>query len=197
MDKTIYLIRHGTIGIRTEKRYVGITDLHLDNEGIEQAYFLKNYFKQIPINIVFTSPLRRCLQTSEIICEEKKQDYIVVKEFREINMGNWENISIASIRKDFPKLYEERGKDFASFVPPNGESFRQLSNRVLLAFDRIVNNKYENIMIVAHAGVNRVILSHLLGFCVQDIFNIQQPYGCVNKLILNDENPKWQYKQII
>jgi probable phosphoglycerate mutase len=206
MNKKIYLIRHGKIDTGNEKRYVGITDLLLNNEGVEQANFLKSYFSHIPIDKVYTSPLKRCLQTSKIICEEKNQDYIIVEELREINMGIWENKPIEHIKKDFPQLYEERGKNLEYFIPPEGESFHQLANRVLLAFDNIVKNKcesnelshlpigagengthrgnYENIIIVAHAGVNRVILSQILGYSMQDIFSIEQPYGCVNELIL-------------
>jgi probable phosphoglycerate mutase len=196
MKIRIYLIRHGKIAIGNEKRYVGITDLLLDDTGISQANLLKNYFSHIPIEQVFTSPLKRCLHTTEIICEEKQQDYIIVKDFMEINMGTWENKPIAEIKENFPEAYEERGKNFASFLPPEGESFNQLAKRVLKAFDSIVNNYSGNIMIVSHAGVNKVILSKILEVPLQDIFRDDQPYGCVNELIL-DDNYQWQYKRLI
>ncbi|WP_132246457.1 histidine phosphatase family protein [Marinisporobacter balticus] len=197
MNKKIYLIRHGKIDIGNEKRYLGITDLSLDHEGIAQAKFLKSYFKQIPIEKIFTSPLTRCLQTTKIICEEKKQIFIPIKEFTEINMGIWENKPISYIKKNFPQAYEDRGGNLGSFIPPEGESFNQLASRVLLAFDSIVDRYARNIMIVAHAGVNRVILSYILGLSIEDIFSIQQPYGCVNELICNDANKKWEYKRLI
>ncbi len=197
MDKKIYLIRHGKIDFGNVKKYIGITDLLLDHTGIEQAYDLKRFFQHITIDKVYTSPLKRCLQTSKIICEDKEQDIIVANEFAEINMGLWENKPIESIKKNFPKSFEERGINIASFIPPEGESFQQLSDRVLFAFDSIMKNDFETIIIVAHAGVNRVLLSHIFGNSLQNIFNIQQPYACVNEIIFNDENSKWQYKQLI
>ncbi|MDF2951453.1 MAG: alpha-ribazole phosphatase [Anaerocolumna sp.] len=196
MKIRIYLIRHGKIAIGNEKRYVGITDILLDDTGISQANLLKNYFSQMPIEQVFTSPLKRCLNTAKIICEEKQQDYIIVKDFTEINMGLWENKPIIDIKKNFPKEYEERGKNFASFLPPEGESFNQLTKRVMAAFDSIVNNYSGNIIIVSHAGVIKAIISQILGVPFQDIFSTDQPYGCVNELILND-NYQWQYKRLI
>lgn len=197
MNKKIYLVRHGKIDTGIEKKYIGATNLPLTHEGMEQAKLLKEYFKDIPIENIFTSPLKRCLQTTEIICEENKQDYIVVNEFSEINMGIWENKPIEYIKKNFPQSYKDRGENLASFIPPQGESFSQLANRVLPLFARIVKNNSENILIVAHAGVNRVILSEILEFSIQDIFSMQQPYGCINELTFNEGKQKWQYKRLI
>lgn len=196
MIKRIYLIRHGKIYTGDEKRYLGNTDLSLDSEGVEQAEGLKGYFNNIPIDIVFASPLKRCLQTAEILCEDKQQDFTVVKEFAEIHLGLWENKPLESIKKNFPDAYEERGKNLLTFRPPEGESFGQLAERVLPAFDRIVKLYSGNIIIVGHAGVNRTILSELQGIPVRDFFLIQQPYGCVYELIGNNAS-NWQVKRIL
>ncbi len=142
MNKKIYLIRHGRIDTENEKRYVGITDLSLDREGVEQAYSLKSYFGNISIDKVYTSPLKRCLQTAVLL--------------------------------------------------PEGESFHQLANRVMLVFDSIVKKDQQTIMIIAHAGVNRVIISNILGYSIGELFRIQQPYGCVNELLLNEETKEWK-----
>lgn len=197
MNKKIYLLRHGKIAYGNEKRYVGTTDYLLDNDGIEQAYCLKSYFNNIVIDNVYTSPLKRCLQTTEIILKEKQQDFIVLEGLKEINMGTWENKSVRYIKEYFPRAYEERGKELEFFIPPEGESFHQLAARVMLVFNNIVEQEGETIMIVAHAGVNRVLLSQISGRPMQDIFSIQQPYGCVNELIWKEETNKWLVKQII
>lgn len=197
MDKKIYLVRHGKPDIQNEKRYLGITDAPLDCDGIEQAKYLKRHFDQIPIEKIFTSPLKRSLQTAGIMCGGKRQGYRIVKEFKEINMGIWENKPVEYIKKNFPREYEDRGKNMATFIPAEGESFNQLADRVLPAFDNIVRHHSGNVIIIAHAGVNRVILSKILGISIQDIFSIRQPYGCVNELIFNEESQRWQYKRII
>ncbi|HOR84925.1 MAG TPA: histidine phosphatase family protein, partial [Bacillota bacterium] len=60
MDRRIYLLRHGEIDCGKEKRYIGITDLPLNNKGRTQAYRLKDYFSNINMGKAFTSPLIRC-----------------------------------------------------------------------------------------------------------------------------------------
>lgn len=196
MDRKIFLVRHGQIDLGSEKRYIGITDLPLNNVGIRQAARLKKYFAAIEIEKVFTSPLKRCLQTSEILLEGKNAVMKVIDELKEINMGDWESQTINDIKDHFGPMYEQRGANIDTFIPPGGESFKQLQNRVMPVFDYIAANTAGNTIIISHAGVNRVILSKLLNFPLQNIFKIKQPYGCINLLSWDMIGCSWQYKLI-
>ncbi len=162
MDRKIFVLRHGQIDYGIEKRYIGITDLPLSNDGIDQVTKLKEYFSGIEIAKAYTSPLKRCRQTAEILLEGSDTDVIVIDELKEINMGEWENKAIDYIKEHFRQMYEMRGASINAFVPPGGESFELLQKRVMPAFEYIVNNTEGNILIIGHAGVNRVILSKLL-----------------------------------
>ncbi|MEW9122298.1 MAG: alpha-ribazole phosphatase [Thermotaleaceae bacterium] len=196
MDRRIYLIRHGKIQMGREKRYIGITDLPLNAEGINQGKKLHDYFSNITIEKVYTSPLIRCVQTSEIIIGNRNIKSLLVEELKEINMGDWEEKSFEYIKKRFPDQYENRGKHIDTFKVPGGESFYQLYKRVIPVFEELIKITQGNILIVAHAGVNRVILSKLLGFSLQEIMNISQPYGCVNELFWDSLYQKWQCKTV-
>jgi probable phosphoglycerate mutase len=178
MVEEIYLVRHGHIDTGGIKRYIGLTDLPLDELGIKQAQQLSEFFKAFPVKHIFTSPLGRCVQTTQII----SKNYKCVEGLREINMGKWENVPMIEIRTCYPDAFKERGYDIEHFTPPKGESFKELSKRVMKAFNDIICNYDGKVLIVAHAGVNRVILRELLGVDFQDIFNISQPYGCVNRI---------------
>jgi len=195
MVRKIFLVRHGHIDYGSEKRYIGITDLPLSNMGIEQVIRLREYFSAWDIGQAFTSPLKRCLQTSEILLAGSNIKIVVIDELKEINMGRWENQTIDYIKFRFPEQYAERGKNIDTFVPPGGESFEQLQKRVMLAFNHITKNAVGNILIVSHAGVIRVILSQLLGFPLRDIFKISQPYGCINQLSWDITSQKWLWEQ--
>jgi probable phosphoglycerate mutase len=197
MEQTVYLVRHGAINCGNKKRYIGITDLHLNNVGLEHARILKKFFSTMVFEKVLISPLQRCIETANIILENFDIHPTKVKEFQEINMGNWENQTFEFIKNQFPNLYEERGLNIANFIPPGGESFYQLQTRVLPAFQHHMENTSGNILIIAHAGVNRVILSKVLDFPLENIFDINQPYGCVNKLKKNTKNETWQYCRVI
>jgi probable phosphoglycerate mutase len=191
MDRKIYLVRHGKIDDEGKKQYIGTTDLPLSNEGIEQAKKLKDYFQYVNVKQAYVSPLKRCLQTSEIILEGKKIDPTVLDDLKEIHMGTWEGKTFEYIKKQFPILYEERGSHIATFMPPMGESFEMLQARVLPAFENIIKISSGNILIVAHAGVNRVILSTILGIHLNKILIVEQPYGCINVLSWDIRQQKW------
>jgi len=196
MDRKIYLLRHGQINYGSEKRYIGITDLPLCNAGALQVARLKEYFSGIEIEKVFTSPLKRCIQTAEILLEGSNTNKTVIDDLKEINMGKWENQTIQYIKHHFHEMYEKRGSDIDVFVPPGGESFEQLQKRVMPVFECIAKNTKGNILIISHAGVNRVILSKLSDLSLKDIFEISQPYGCINQLSWDLTCSRWQWKQI-
>ncbi len=194
MNRKIYLIRHGKIDIGNEKCYVGITDIPLSIEGILQAKRLKEFFASIDIEKAYLSPLTRCVQTTNIILENRNVENFLVKELMEINMGEWDGKTFKYIKSVLPEQFKERGENIDSFIPQGGESFNQLRERVNPIFQSIIKNTNGNILIIAHAGVNRVILSSILSMPLKDIFKIKQPYGCINELSLNKEDEKWQWK---
>ncbi|MDD2384772.1 MAG: histidine phosphatase family protein [Sulfurospirillaceae bacterium] len=187
MVETVYLLRHGHIDNGREKRYLGQTDIPLSAFGVEQAQALRDYFKEVPIHAVFTSPLKRCLVTAQILCEDKNITCQSIEALREINMGDWENVAMSYIKSQYSELYAQRGENLEYFTPPHGESFSDLSKRVQSAFEEIICNVTGPIIIVGHAGVNRMITSYLLGIPINDIFSITQPYACVNKFVRRDK----------
>ncbi|ARU49088.1 histidine phosphatase family protein [Sulfurospirillum diekertiae] len=196
VDK-VYLLRHGHIDNGSEKRYLGRTNIPLNRQGKEQAHILHDYFKAIPIDMIFTSPLKRCLQTARILCVDKPITYHIVEAFAEIDMGDWENVEMSYIASHNPELYAQRGGDLEYFTPPNGESFHDMAKRVRDAFDAITHHATGTLLIVAHAGVNRMILSYILGIEIRDMFTIEQPYACVNELTWNQQCMQWNYQRVL
>jgi probable phosphoglycerate mutase len=135
------------------------------------------------------------LQTADILLEGSSISREVIDELKEINMGDWENQTIDYIKDHFPEMYEKRGSNIDTFIPPGGESFEQMQKRVMPAFEYIAGNTAGNILIISHAGVNRVILSKLLDFPLKYIFKIIQPYGCINQLSWNITCNRWQWEK--
>jgi probable phosphoglycerate mutase len=196
MVERVYLVRHGHIDNGSEKKYLGRTDISLDSIGIAQAKTLREYFQTIPLDAVFTSPLKRCLQTTRIVCEDKQLHYETVEAFAEINMGEWENVPMAEIQSTYPELYAQRGENLEYFTPPHGESFHDVAERAKYAFGAIVRHAQGSILIVAHAGVNRTILADILGISINDMLRIEQPYACVNALTLDPETMQWSCERV-
>ncbi len=178
---TIYLLRHGQPDLPPGgKRYIGKSDFPLSEVGRRQAGQLHQYFSGVNLTGIFCSDLGRSRQTADIIARGHSLEISPVPQMAEIDMGCWEGMTFDDIRRHDPSGFEQRGNDPARFRPPGGESFQDLQDRVLPAFRQIIRNAQSAIAIVGHAGVNRVLLCHLLKIPLQDLFTIRQDYAAMN-----------------
>ena len=189
-EKRIYLIRHAEPQkMDDKKRYLGQSDPALSEKGILQAkqlaaFFLKKVFLENPFDI-YCSDLKRARQTADIIAKPHKIRHLqpqTMSALREIDMGTWDGKSFDEIKRDFPEEFQRRGEDIANFRPPGGERFLDVEKRVMPAFYKICQNISHSAVIVAHAGVNRVIFRWLLKKSFDELFTIHQPYACINTI---------------
>lgn len=183
----IYLLRHADCRQDSVKRYIGQTDLPLNLIGIEQAVALSQEIKDIPLQQIFCSDLQRSYETARIIARGRSELINPIKEMREIDLGQWDGLPMAEVAQRFPKEYAERGRDIVCYRAPGGENFHDLAARVIPQFINIMQAACGNVLIVGHAGVNRVILCHILGMPLSNIFHLQQDYGGVN-LLMGDKS---------
>jgi probable phosphoglycerate mutase len=188
----IYLVRHGKIEWKKDKAYIGQLDLPLSTEGLLQSQKLQEYFEGIPLDLAFTSPLSRCVNTLDILLGEQSVPKIRIDAFKEIDMGEWDGKTFAEIKESCPGVYEQRGRELDIFVPPAGESFIDLQRRVVLAFKKIIKeNPVDSILILVHAGVIRVILADLFGLSIKETFKWTIPYASILDLYHDQSKEKW------
>ncbi|MGI6225422.1 MAG: alpha-ribazole phosphatase [Peptococcales bacterium] len=187
LAKTIYLIRHGQIELPKSKRtYIGQINLPLSQEGYKQGQSLAQKLSKVKLDKVFSSDLSRSLTTAQLIAEKKGLIVEKRRDLREISLGEWEGLSFSEVASRYPQEFKERGRDIGYFRPPGGESFADCSLRVLVAFNEIIQSPYENIAIVGHAGVNRLLICHILGMPIGNLLRIVQDYACLNIIITGD-----------
>jgi alpha-ribazole phosphatase len=143
--------------------------------------------RTVRFDSIYSSDLQRCLATAEIIVEEARStrepgDLQVRPDprLREIDAGLWEGLAFEEAAARYPREFDERELDLTGYRFPGGESFRDLRERVVPAFWEIVEEAGANVLVVAHQGVNRVLLCELLGLPFEELFSIRQVYGCVN-----------------
>ncbi len=177
---TFYLVRHGDARQDQVKRYIGQLDLSLNAVGRTQIRTLQKTLAEIDFARIYSSDLRRCQETARIIAGPLAKSIRTVPNLREISLGEWEGQPMASIRERFPEEYRRRGREIVDFAPPGGESFRDLQARVVPAFLEIINRANGVMILVAHAGVNRTILCHVLGLPLHELFLVPQDFGCFN-----------------
>ena len=177
----IFLLRHGEIqGAGTGKRFIGHTDIPLSDVGCHQAQGWRHWFGDFPRLHIIASDLARCQETVRIIAADRSWSLETSGGFKEIYLGQWDGLSFRQVKERWPEAFQQRGEDLAGFRPPGGESFLDLQRRVIPVFEKAVKEVRSPLLIVAHAGVNRIILGHILGMPLGNLFRIPQDYGALN-----------------
>ena len=176
----LYLLRHGEIEGSEKKRYIGQTDLALSPRGLRQAAWWKKELSHVKFEKVYSSDLMRALDTARIVSGVPDFDIEATSQLREINLGDWDGEIMENIKIQFPDAWKERGRHIKSFRTPNGESFQDLHERVIKVFQKIMAETHGKMLVVAHAGVNRMILCHVLKRPIEELFSVPQDYAALN-----------------
>ena len=155
----IHFIRHGAISSTLSGKYIGTTDVPLSEKGRTDLRRLDFKMKYPYAAAVFSSPLKRCTQTAELIYPDKKA--LVIDGLSECSFGEWENKSAEEIAGD-PVFSKWLAGD-PSVKPPRGESNADFVRRICLTFEQIVNGLIKSGVtdsaIITHGGVMTTLLS--------------------------------------
>lgn len=177
---TIYLLRHGALSKTWRERFVGQIDPPLGREGIRQAEALARTLSRQRIDAIFCSDLVRSQQTASIIATAANMPFTARRDLREIALGDWEGLLRGEVAEHDPDQFAARGRNIEHHRIPGGESFADCRERVLAAWAAIIRPELEHVVVVGHAGINRLLLCHFMGIPVVRVFSLRQDYGCVN-----------------
>ncbi len=158
--KNLFLVRHGETYFNLEDRIGG--DSHLTEKGLTQARALAEYFSNVRIPIIFTSNYLRTLQTAAPIAERQEHSSLIaLPEFNEIHAGICDGMTYQEIQEQMPQVADARKRDKYGYTYPQGEGYASMEQRIHRGLQKVfyLNNYDDNIMIVGHRAVNRMILS--------------------------------------
>ncbi len=179
----VYLWRHPEVVGGRDGRVYGHQDVHLSREGRDQIKAVVRYLEGEKLTAIYTSDLQRAQILAEAIgrAHVPRLKTTPTPALRELKLGVWEGMSYQEISRRYPKELEARQRDLPNFRIEGGESLQEMAARVVPAFEELVaKHKGGTICVVAHAGVNRVILTHLLGASLGGIFRLAQDYASLN-----------------
>ncbi len=151
----LFLIRHSLTQGNLEKRYLGCrTDSYLCKEGIALAEATKG---QIPTpQLLFASPMARCIETAGILFPEQKP--ILIPAFRECDFGLFENKNYRELSQN--SLYQQWIDSGGTLPFPEGESREAFLQRTCQGFSELLHQyAFSTAAIVAHGGTFMAILS--------------------------------------
>ena len=191
MTKTrIYLVRHGQVVGHEERRYNGQRDIALTPQGEAQFGLLQVRLAGKPIRAVYSSDLSRCLFGARLLARSYGLEAVAKADLRELHIGEWEGQTWNELQTAHPEAWQARLADIVHYRVPGGERLLDVAARVRPALQRIVaDHRGEEVIVVAHGGVNRVILLDAIGAPLDQLFHIEQDFGCLNTIDYYDDGP--------
>ncbi|HTI49402.1 MAG TPA: histidine phosphatase family protein [Planctomycetaceae bacterium] len=180
----LYLVRHGATEANERVPYIlqgsGI-DLPLSPRGRDQAAALARFFSQRPIRRVYSSGMARARETARAIAGALGHEPGILADIQECHVGRWEGLDWETIRREFPAEHQRFLDNPAEQPYLGGESYGDVFRRAHPVIDRLLDQHAgEEIVVVAHNVVNRVLTAHLLGLEIRQAQALHQGNGCIN-----------------
>ncbi len=160
----LYLIRHGETNSNKDFRFIGNTDDPLSEEGLVQAKETADSLIGVDIKAVYSSDLKRAMQTAEIIAKSHSLEVKAKNSLREIDFGDWELLTYDDIDVLYHDIFKRWLADPVNTQIPGGESWKQFRGRILFAVKEIVDQEKDgNVIVVLHGGPIKLLVSYLNG----------------------------------
>ncbi|MGO9314702.1 MAG: histidine phosphatase family protein [Syntrophobacteraceae bacterium] len=183
--RNVYLLVHGAVEFKTDGENLTARELPLCPEGIHQALALRGELQDVPLSNIYCSDQKPAIETAAIIAEPHGVEPKIRAGLREISPGEWGESTSAEVHQ----LYSgQSGHDMLHFRPLGGETLFECTTRVIPAFYDILNSTSENMAIVGHPVVNRIILCQVLRAPLENLFELDQCYGKVNHIYCDGPN---------
>ena len=163
MITTLYLIRHAQSIGNEKKLFGGITDYELSELGLKQADSLAIKLQDYKIDKIYSSPLRRTIQTITPTAESKNLKINIEENLKELSCGSWEN----RLRSELYDLYPE----IINYIDETGnfrgmqgqEEMIEAQNRMYNTIKKIaIENAGKNVIITTHLVATRAFLCKIL-----------------------------------
>ncbi len=172
----IYLLRHGQTEENRKGSYYGNLDISLNEIGITQGNKAKDFFDDIKLDRVYVSDKKRTLEMAKLVLGQQEIGIIQDNRINETDFGDFEGKTYEEIKVSYPQQCICWQNNWKEFVPPNGESYIKLCERVKNFMEHIKKLECDNILICAHSGVIRAIYCYIMNENI-DLF---WKFGCKN-----------------
>ncbi len=173
----IYFYRNGLTDSNLEGKYIGHTDVELSEDGVKQIEQMKKDYDYPYVDAVFTSPLKRCTKTANLVYPDKEA--IVINDLIEYNFGEYEGRTAEELKEN--ELFSRWLSGEQGVEPPFGESNEAFANRIANCFIKIVDGLLKTgttkAAIFTHGGVIMYLLS-AFGIPEAPMHEWLMPGGC-------------------
>ena len=184
----LILARHGETPWNRERRNQGQTHIGLNDEGVRQAQNTAHALRHFPILAVYSSPLRRAMQTAEAIGHAHSLPVTPLEGLKEMDLGRLDGLTNEEMQRQLPGLLDRWRKDPSSVQMPDGESLREVQQRVWDTLESIRRESHgEHTVAVSHNFVIGVIVLRVLGLPLSHFQRIRVELGSLTTLEHNGD----------
>ena len=177
----VYLVRHGQTEWNKKLTFRGRRDIPLNERGRQEAKAIAEVLKYKRIDAIYTSPLRRSIETAEPTARFFHLGVVPVEGLIDISYGDWEGLTFNEVKKRYKDQYKKWEKRPEKVRFPNGETLDEVRERSFCAFKDILNaNPGKSILIIPHRVINKVLICASLGLGNSHFWEIKQDPGCIN-----------------
>lgn len=177
MALTLYFLRHGQTELSRDDVFCGSgLDPTLTQDGRDMAQAFTEAYRSTHWNAIYTSELRRTIETAEPLCEALAIPNEARRGLNEIGYGSWEGLSKADVNGSFHDDYTKWLADPAWHAPTGGERGIEVERRAIHVVDEI-NERFQdgNVLVVSHKATIRIIVCSVLGI---DVGRFRTRLGC-------------------
>ncbi len=157
----LYLVRHGETNANLAGRYAGWSDDRLNERGRSQCAELADSLAGEGVDALFTSPVRRAVETAEILAASLGAPVRTVRDLREIELGPWKGLTEEEVSRDRLAEYEAWRRTPHTLELAGRESLSALLERCLRALGRVARERADKpdvpALVVTHLAVIRVV----------------------------------------
>ncbi len=170
----IILARHGETEWNVDKVFRGRVDVELNQTGVRQAELLAEYLSGQEIEAVYSSPLKRALNTAEKIARPHKIAVETAPGLIDFDFGEWQGLPHQEVKERYKELYAQWVKNPHLVQLPDGENLSDARGRALAVVDEVLAKHKGTVVLVSHRVVNKVLICALLGLDNSHFWNIRQ-----------------------
>lgn len=162
MRKDFYIFRHGETDYNKEKRWQGCgIDTDLNENGIRQAHELAEVLAPKNLQIVYSSCLKRAVETAEIVAKASGVAVKKIEDLREGCFGEAEGMRKVEVAEKYPEIFElwyDDETDYMDVAFPGGETKHEMQERMYNIFEKLLNTAEDVIGVASHGSSIRYFL---------------------------------------
>jgi phosphoserine phosphatase len=188
----LILVRHGETAWNQERRIQGgSSDVELSEVGKEQAARVGLALKNTEIDAIYSSPLKRALETAQAIAGHHNLKVQVEPDLREMEVGELEGVSIAELGTSFGQFLLNWRRGLGTEKLPGGESMVELADRVWTIIQSIKSKHDDgNIVVVSHFFTCVATICKALGWPITTVERIRVQTGSISTIDFADGQPR-------